>query len=190
MLRNRSATSGDMAVMIAVLTAGDTRGRCALTGRCCPVMRSIRSPANDAEMWGRTPASISYSTHANEYWSLRSSMLGSAHNCSGLMYNTVPTAVPVDVILRAISSVVTRAIPKSPRIAPPEASRMFSGFTSRCTTRRACACASASPTSRVICSASMIGNCPSRSSRSCSERPDASSITMYGRPSYSPVSYT
>src|SRR4029077_16443392 len=36
-------------------------------------------------VYGGSPASISYTTHARLYWSLRPSSLGSALDCSGLM---------------------------------------------------------------------------------------------------------
>ena len=57
------------------------------------------------------------------------------------------------------------AIPKSATSACPAPSRMFSGFTSRCTTPSACAKASASAASRAIATASSTGSRRSRSIR-------------------------
>src|SRR5881398_3434834 len=56
----------------------------------------------------------------------------------------------------------TRAMPKSDTNARPVAasSRILSGFTSRCTTPRSCACASAHPTSRSSRAASLGGSGP------------------------------
>src|SRR6185436_12963733 len=57
------------------------------------------------------------------------------------MYASVPTTAPVAVSVR---SPAIRAIPKSTSFASsPEPTRMFSGFTSRCTTPARCACVSA-----------------------------------------------
>ena len=65
---------------------------------------------------------------------------------------------------------VKPANPKSIRYARPSASRMFAGFTSRCTIPRPCACPSASHRSRAITTASRtgIGPCVSRCTRSVS----------------------
>jgi hypothetical protein len=50
-------------------------------------------------MYGGSPASISYSTHARLYWSVRPSTRDSAIACSGLMYAGVPSESPVSVSL-------------------------------------------------------------------------------------------
>ena len=81
-----------------------------------------------------------------------------------------------------------RAMPKSEtRIDPSSATRRFPGFTSRCTTPRACAASSAT----AVCSSpARTGSYSTRPSRSRSACRPGYSMTMNGRPSsFSPTSW-
>ncbi len=87
-----------------------------------------------------SPTSISYTTHARLYWSLRPSISYEPVDCSGLMYAGVPMMVPVCVRCCPPPAALTaRAIPKSVTTAVPPDSMMFSGLMSRCTTPWLCA---------------------------------------------------
>ena len=101
------------------------------------------------------------------------------------MYAGVPTATPVTVSRASPSA--ARAIPKSDTSTWPVApsTRMLSGFTSRCTTWRACAYASASATSRSIARTIATGGRGSRASRCASVSPSTSPIEKNTTPSIS-----
>jgi hypothetical protein len=92
-----------------------------------------------APVTGGSPASISYSTAASEYTSLRASMPRSPVACSGDMYCGVPSDRPVCVRRLPPASFTASAIPKSASIASPSWRRMFSGLMSRCTSCWRCA---------------------------------------------------
>jgi hypothetical protein len=117
--------------------------------------------------------------------SLRPSSSRSPIACSGDMYAGVPTATPVTV--NRESPAAARAMPKSVTTARPVArsSMTLSGFTSRCTTPRPCAYASASATSARMRRASAIGSRGSRASRSARLSPSTSAMTKYTIPSRS-----
>ena len=71
-------------------------------------------------------------------------------------------------------------MPKSTTFTPVGVSMTLPGVTSRCTTPRACAAASAEATSAPMVIASRHGSCPSRPSRPLSGPPSTSSMTTYG----------
>jgi hypothetical protein len=71
-------------------------------------------------------------------------------------------------------------MPKSTSLTPPEVTITLLGLTSRCTTPRACAAASAAATWAQISAAERHGSAPP-ARMSASERPSTSSITTYGR---------
>ena len=129
---------------------------------------------------GGSPASISYTTAASAYTSLRASTRLSPLACSGLMYSTVPTAMPPPVSVQPgvlPRSSISLATPKSLTMAWPRDKRMFSGLMSRWMTPFSCAYCSASPTSAAMRSASATGSGPSRISRSRNDSPSTYSIT-------------
>ena len=98
------------------------------------ISRGVRPPN------GADPASISYTTQARLYTSLRPSRSAAPAACSGLMYEGVPMASPIAVAPPwGPARSTARATPKSAMNACPSESRMFSGLMSRCTTPRACA---------------------------------------------------
>ncbi len=82
-----------------------------------------------------------------------------------------------------VAEPMARAMPKSVIFTwPSGVTRMFAGFTSRCTTPAACATARASAIwspSSLACSGSMSRPC---AISSASGRPSTSSITRYGVP--------
>ena len=121
----------------------------------------------------------------------RPSTSGAALACSGLMYAGVPICTPDEVIHSFVAAcVIARAIPKSATSTSLPRRRMFSGFTSRCTTSEECAYANATATSRAMRSASPIGSCRSRSSRARSVSPSTYDIAYHGARSNSPQSYS
>ena len=118
---------------MASSAAAGTLGRTARTlgGGSLSLLATIAWAVGPAQ--GDSPASISYSTAASEYWSLRASSARSPAACSGLIYAGVPTAKPVWVSPSSPAS--ARAMPKSATsVLPSVVSRMFSGLMSRWTT--------------------------------------------------------
>ena len=101
------------------------------------------------------------------------------------MYAGVPIAAPV--IVKRESNSLECAIPKSLSSARPVpvSMKIFSGFTSRCTTPFACANASASATSLSTRSARSGLNGPSSITACFSVRPGTSCITSASPPSRS-----
>ncbi len=71
-------------------------------------------------------------------------------------------------------------MPKSTTFTPVAVSITLPGVTSRCTTPRACAVASAEATSAATVTASRHGRRPSRANRAVSGPPSINSITTYG----------
>ncbi len=122
---------------------------------------------------GGSPASISYSTAASAYTSLRASTRAVPLACSGLMYSAVPTAIPppVSEARSEARSSISFAIPKSVTIACPRVSRMFAGFTSRWITPLSWAYCSASPTSAAMRTAASTRSGPSRRMWAASDSP-------------------
>ncbi|SLH40510.1 Uncharacterised protein [Mycobacteroides abscessus subsp. abscessus] len=105
---------------------------------------------------GTVPVNRRNRVQASEYWSLRWSS-GAPESCSGEAKARVAVKVPVRV--RWPVSSRNRAMPKSvrytrsPTPGSARSSRMFAGFTSRCSTPRACAKSSALAVSPTICTA-------------------------------------
>ena len=92
------------------------------------------------------------------------------------MYAGVPRAIPTDVRLSAPVAVASAFdTPKSVTSAWCPDSNTLSGLMSRCTIWFACACDSASTTSRRMRSASWIGSSCCRASLARSDSPE-----MYG----------
>jgi hypothetical protein len=106
------------------------------------------------------------------------------------MYTGVPRSPSVvsAVVLRLATS-TARAMPKSATSAWPAWIRMLPGFTSRCTTPRACAKSSASATSAAYRSVSSRGSGPLRVRWSRSEGPSTKGMEYQGSRS-SPSSTT
>ena len=131
---------------------------------------------------GRVPVSISHATSPRLYTSERA-FAGAPSICSGDMYAGVPMAAPV--IVKRESNSLECAMPKSLNNARPVPTSMkiFSGFTSRCTTPRACANANASATSLSTRSARSASNGPSSITACFSVRPGTSCITSARPPS-------
>jgi len=113
--------------------------------------------------------------------SIRWSAAGSAASCSGAMYAGVPIASPTDVVPDPVGRAALSAFatPKSVTNAWLPSMRTFPGFTSRCTTPRACAWASASSTAS---STVRIALQPAARPTDWSVPPSTSSITRYGVP--------
>src|SRR5438093_241612 len=155
----RSAGTLARPLAMACSTCGGTCGRTVRGGRG----RSVSTRATIA--WtlgpvnGGSPTSISYSTAASAYTSLRASRRSAPPACSGLMYSAVPgvSPAPVSEDWPPFTCSISFAIPKSATIACARESRMLAGFTSRCRTPTSCAYCRASPTSAAIRSASASG---------------------------------
>ena len=134
------------------------------------MMVVVDSPVN-----GFSPVSSWYSTTPQENRSLRPST-GWLVNCSGDMYEGVPSTAPVCVS----SDAPMRAMPKSATLTRPPASRIrLAGLMSRCTTPCACAWSSASRISPMMRATSGSGKRSPRSKQSRSSRPSTNSIAMY-----------
>ena len=176
-LTKRSAGSFSRARPTAADTAPGTAGRCSCTGLGRSVIRRAITAATDGPVNGGCPTSISYSTAASAYWSLRPSSAFSAPACSGLMYAGVPSESPVCVIRWPPACCTASAMPKSATSACPSCSRMFSGLMSRWTTPWRCAWSRASATSEARRSASGRGSWVSRSSRVRSVSPRTYGMT-------------
>ena len=183
---NRSSGRRDNALATARSTPSGTSLRTRRSGGGVSANRRASITDAVAPENGISPASISQSTQASEYWSERPSMSVSPAACSGLMYAGVPTIVPVWVSRGstrpttpppacpparplahppARPSATRCAIPKSATSACPAASMMFSGLMSRWITPWRWAYSRASAASRAIWTASSTGSCVSRASR-------------------------
>ena len=116
--------------MTACASSGGQSGRLSPSGfgvswKWANMIAIAESPSK-----GWCPVSISYATTPSEYWSDLPVMSLAAH-CSGLMYDGVPTAMPVIVRPRFSA---TLAIPKSVTTDQPSSSiMMLAGLMSRCT---------------------------------------------------------
>src|SRR5215207_10404108 len=115
---NRSAGTLASARTIARATAGGTVSRSRRTDGTGSTSRFERIEYGVAPAYGTSPASISNSTQARLYWSLRASAPSSSA-CSGLMYSGVPTTSPVPVMRDDAAALTARAMPKSATMASP-----------------------------------------------------------------------
>ncbi len=155
--------AGDFASMRATRSssAGGTRARIAEArgGSSSSTFASTAITFSPAKAW--RPVRHSNATHPSAKTSARASTLGSPRACSGAMYPGVPMAAPVRV--RADDR-ATRATPKSStftRSIEPPSRKMLLGLTSRWSTPRAWAAASALATLRVSVIASAMSRRPS-----------------------------
>ena len=115
----------------AAATFVGTDLRSCVTNCAGSAMNFMMIACAERPLCGGSPASISYSTLASEYTSLRGVISYSAVACSGLMYCGVPRLKPVSVMRPPAAALTVSAMPKSITIARPSCRRMFSGSMSR-----------------------------------------------------------
>ncbi len=109
-------------------------------------------------------------------------MPGRLMSCSGAMYSTVPTVVPIAVISSSASAMRMRAMPKSTtltksRRAGSRITRMLSGFRSRWTMSRRCAADMASHTCSMMRPTRPMGMRRCACSSFASDGPSTNSMT-------------
>ena len=118
-VRNRSFASSESARPIADATVSEMDGTATRTDGGLLVNRFAISACGESPENGGSPVSISYTTQARLYSSLRPSRSFSPAACSGLIYAGVPRAVPTFVSVELPDELNAFAIPKSVTSAEP-----------------------------------------------------------------------
>jgi hypothetical protein len=98
--------------------------------------------------------------------------------CSGARNPGEPTAVPTCV---SVLAPVAHAMPKSMMRGPFGDSRMFDGFTSRCTTPASCTATRPSASAAPIDATWEAGSGPSSVTLSCNDGPGTYCVANHGR---------